>query len=913
MVWEGIHNHKWKEAIDEWKPASWLKSRCLLGLCLEQSSSTRQTSHISLPSSLNTSTYIRFPSLFGALEPDIIAAITQFKANVTIIQLTQIDEQMSPSPNLRHLRPNMTEPSSSGTVQLCEPCSRLDFKSMFTSHRLPASPFRRDPMCNCENSFNDRKRHGWPTPGDPTTTTCAFCVFYLECQIQSQDIQNCRRITSESLSLQRFHSLLGQQLRRISKDHGTGDCVQDVSAMQINRAFYPPELLFGKHGHMHAILRLLDHDNDLPLIRDRETGGGILARKLIRNKVNYRLIREWLQLCQSGHMECDSHKANEDDVNGEMDLIPGFQVIDCTTKTIVPFTSISGNTSSGEQSKAPEYVTLSYVWGQAPYEGPVIRQQQLSLLHPLPLTISDTIQVVQRLGYRYLWVDRYCIPQDDLPAKQIQIQNMGRIFSRSVVTIIAAAGEGPEYGLPGVSERRRAEQLTVQVGKGISLALYEMPKVTIGDSKWSTRGWTYQEGLLSRRRLVFTDQMVYFQCYEMHGDEVLLLPIPDKPSGKDLHFDEIRCLSLDDERSNFGTIFPRRMTDWLDSNAIWGRIEEFSRRQLSFDTDTIDAVDGIFGMYTAENRNRHPDDKVSFFYGMPIIPFLIHGRCSDYDFRTLGKMSVNEPGNTDPNPNVELGVNIKSSLTYKLACNLLWIDDWDNVQLTGNDDPSRSQFRRLEFPSWTWAGWKCTPRGTSWCESPLIFNTRTRIYIEYELEVASPTSSSGLTHVRKAKKWRRLDWECDNKEIQELARKGAYKIPARLVIRGAVLNVRLNWCDKRPKKQGCWTFTWPDCIKGSKAYFPKVLLGDTQPGDRSSQEEEDVHALALILAVAKYGISGWYLAALILKPVTIMSNGQPETMYERVYLKSWYLTKIGNKDRWTPLCELLKEVEVTIC
>lgn len=511
---------------------------------------------------------------------------------------------------------------------------------------------------------------------------------------------------------------------------------------------------------------------------------------------------------------CDSHEADEGGVVGT-GHIPGFQVIDCTTGNIVSFASLSGSISHGGQSLTPpEYVTLSYVWGQGPFEGPVQikhpsgSRQQLSLPASLPLTISDTIQAVQRLGYRYLWIDRYCIPQDDLPAKQIQIENMGHIYSRSVLTIIAAAGAGPEYELPGVSERWRAEQLTVQVGaaaqgKGISLALYERPRVAIVDSKWHTRGWTFQEGLLSRRRLVFTDQMVYFQCYEMHGDEVLSLPIPDDPSGEDKDkFDEIRCLSLDDEESDFGFIFPRRITDWSNSDTVWNRIKAFCQRQLSFDVDTLDAVAGIFGMYTAEKSNVHKGDGISFFYGMPIAPFQPEWNESNEqrlwtcELRTFWETYENvAPGSIDPNPKLPLKmeVDVTTSLTYKLVESLLWTDSWHHFRKF-DSDPSqllqqRSQFRRPVFPNWTWAGWKTCIVERDRLFSKM-FDSRTKIHVEYEVE-AGPS----LAHAPNATKWRRLDWERDNKEILELARNAAHKIPARLVIRGTVLDMKLKWRD----------------------------------------------------------------------------------------------------------------------
>lgn len=37
-------------------------------------------------------------------------------------------------------------------------------------------------------------------------------------------------------------------------------------------------------------------------------------------------------------------------------------------------------------------------------------------------------------------------------------------------------------------------------------------------SKWQTRGWTFQEAILSPRLLVFTDQGVYYHC---HGKTAL--------------------------------------------------------------------------------------------------------------------------------------------------------------------------------------------------------------------------------------------------------------------------------------------------------------------------------------------------------------------------------------------------------
>lgn len=49
----------------------------------------------------------------------------------------------------------------------------------------------------------------------------------------------------------------------------------------------------------------------------------------------------------------------------------------------------------------------------------------------------NAVEVTRSLGVRYLWIDSLCIVQDDPVDKQIQISNMGDIFSNSYVTIAA--------------------------------------------------------------------------------------------------------------------------------------------------------------------------------------------------------------------------------------------------------------------------------------------------------------------------------------------------------------------------------------------------------------------------------------------------------------------------------------------
>jgi hypothetical protein len=91
-----------------------------------------------------------------------------------------------------------------------------------------------------------------------------------------------------------------------------------------------------------------------------------------------------------------------------------------------------------------------------------------------------------------------------------QIGLMDQIYSNAVITIVAASGNDAEAGLC------RAPRKTVQIKEEINgrtlLITQRLLKVQLLESKWFSRGWTYQEGFLSARYLIFTDQDCSFVC-----------------------------------------------------------------------------------------------------------------------------------------------------------------------------------------------------------------------------------------------------------------------------------------------------------------------------------------------------------------------------------------------------------------
>ncbi|RGP64953.1 hypothetical protein FSPOR_7567 [Fusarium sporotrichioides] len=247
-----------------------------------------------------------------------------------------------------------------------------------------------------------------------------------------------------------------------------------------------------------------------------------------------------------------------------------FKVIQCENGQIIP---------------APagcRYAALSYVWGDIQYPDP-------SGYNKFPRVVEDSMKVAFELGCKYLWVDRHCINQQD-PEKKKLIQRMDEVYSQADFTIIDAAGTDCTHGLAGVSIPRRPDpaQASVQVNRVKLTYLGTPPGSKVKASRWASRGWTYQEGVLSHKRIFFTDEQVIFQCNTMTCQESVsihknaLHKIGRNNDKKQSKLEDIEPISL--IRGNHGV-------------NLGDHLMEFSGRDLTNDKDSLDAFLGILNVY----------------------------------------------------------------------------------------------------------------------------------------------------------------------------------------------------------------------------------------------------------------------------------------------------------------------------
>ncbi|KPM41503.1 hypothetical protein AK830_g5101 [Neonectria ditissima] len=212
--------------------------------------------------------------------------------------------------------------------------------------------------------------------------------------------------------------------------------------------------------------------------------------------INIADIRHWADTCNSEHgAKCGPRPG----LTGRPEWL-----IDVEADCIVP------------AQPDHRYLALSYVWGQVYSSesttrnvGRMQRPGSLSALSQefvIPKTIRHAMELVRLLSERYIWVDRFCICQDDAQSKRDQIRKMGAIYSNAYVTIIAANGRDANHGLHGIDGVTAPRCISSTFDQDYVHSLQSH------STRWHDRGWTFQELFFSRRKIFFWSQVAVWEC-----------------------------------------------------------------------------------------------------------------------------------------------------------------------------------------------------------------------------------------------------------------------------------------------------------------------------------------------------------------------------------------------------------------
>jgi len=361
-----------------------------------------------------------------------------------------------------------------------------------------------------------------------------------------------------------------------------------------------------------------------------------------------RLFRKWKELCGAAHDDrCRSGRIP----SGGRQRLTAVRLVDVDTDSLVEI----------EDVENVSWVALSYVWGTTPFR--TLMEQSLAEFKTpgalsaswVPSTIADAIRVTKGIGERYLWVDSLCIIQDMDVDKAKFIPCMDVIYGRACVTIINASGESAFSGLPGVrpGTRRQAEEPFELDGTWLIQSHTKIGEANeiFGESKWFTRGWTFQEAILSPRWLIFTPEQVYWECRQGTWREDACWELPQyreknqtiiyEPAFNDGAFQDLWTLSS---------------VEKVDKT-YQSLVHSFTKRDLTRESDGLNSFRGILRAITQISG-------IGFIWGLP---------------RTFLGVALTWPCGRD-------------RLRRRTA--------FCQVESTEDGEMTKSR-----FPSWSWVGW----------------------------------------------------------------------------------------------------------------------------------------------------------------------------------------------------------------
>jgi len=237
---------------------------------------------------------------------------------------------------------------------------------------------------------------------------------------------------------------------------------------------------------------------------------------------------------------------------------------------------------------------------------------------------------------------------------------MAAIYANAALTIVAAEGEDAAHGIRGiksVSNPRSTLQRVFKLPDGIKAI--QRQDSDIKRSHWSSRGWTYQESLFSKRKLIFLGGSAKWEClcnawYEYFDLE--LCELADErldvfDSSKVEAFDFIKQLHQR-QVATFSAI------SWPDITLYQSLVCDFSQTNFTYPEDVVDAFSGITTALSTVFQG-------GFLYGLP-----------------------------EMFPDIALLWRPKSEMKRRL--------------------PQRATNIPFQIPSWSWMGWHGAIDKSSW-------------------------------------------------------------------------------------------------------------------------------------------------------------------------------------------------------
>jgi hypothetical protein len=290
------------------------------------------------------------------------------------------------------------------------------------------------------------------------------------------------------------------------------------------------------------------------------------------------ILDTWIAMCFNSHTNCEVPQPSKLPQRllfvGSMES-PEVRLVDGTSRI--------GH---------PRYACLSHRWNSTTKASGLTSHRLTDFIRSIPEdsllpVFRDAIQVVRHLRLSYLWIDCFCIIQDDTRDWQHQAGMMADIYEQSYICISALTCKGdpsdrlfvddiePPYWFLKLFGDGRTEVFMRDVGSDNHPFSPGTIHTTLCESSNNShyfpltrRAWVFQERLLAPRILHFTESELIWECRQAHWCECRF---------READWKELRKKELKQPQDQ----------SWHNI------VENYSRLDLSFETDRFTALAGI--------------------------------------------------------------------------------------------------------------------------------------------------------------------------------------------------------------------------------------------------------------------------------------------------------------------------------
>jgi hypothetical protein len=244
------------------------------------------------------------------------------------------------------------------------------------------------------------------------------------------------------------------------------------------------------------------------------------------------------------------------------------------------------------------YACLSHCWGTPSTEilrvsttpATLVRYYKDIPYKVLQPTFRDAVSFTRKLGIPFLWIDSFCIIQNELDRKDWHEQSgvMANVYQNAYVTLAAAISTNPLGGCYTRDDALRLYQskrpiAIVQYSDGTKRDVFgrRMLPHNAYSLPLLNRGWVYQERILSPRIIYFVGEELVWECNQSVDCECGGDDLEDK-------FERIR-ISDDGEDRVIGPCnqHPTPLRLWYQL------VHDYTSLALSKNTDALPALSGI--------------------------------------------------------------------------------------------------------------------------------------------------------------------------------------------------------------------------------------------------------------------------------------------------------------------------------